>query len=139
MSSIDRRSFLRGGLAQRGILDHGRTFVVTGKWYESGHADAAVGDRLPVVCLCDDARNIAFAWDERAFTGWDAVIVVPSNSKQDAVADYGPYFRSIVPAGDVEVPLGGQSALTLHLFKAHDYYRPYPMAYGLSKQSPAPR
>jgi hypothetical protein len=130
---------LRAGLRQRGLLDAPRTFMVTGKWYESGHADSAVGDKLPVVCLCDDARNIAFAWDERKFQGWDAVIVVPSNSKQDAIKDYSPYFRSIVPAGDVDVPLGGQSALTLHLFKAQDYYRPYPMVYGLSKQSPIPR
>jgi hypothetical protein len=125
---------LRGALDQRGLLGQGRLFVVTGKWYETGHADVAVGDRLPVVCLCDDARNIAFGWDDRRFQGWDALIVTPSSSRQDPVADYGGYFRSITPLTDVAVPLGGQTALTLHVWRAHDYYRPYPMAYGVSRQ-----
>ncbi len=128
---------LRSALDRRGLLKQGRLFVVTGKWYEAGHADVAVGDKLPVVCLCGDARNIAFGWDDRAFVGWDALIVAPSSSKQNPLADYGAYFRSITPLADVDVPLGGRSALTLHVWRASDYYRPYPMAYGVSRHGPA--
>ena len=123
---------MRGALDQRGLLAQGRLFVVTGKWFEAGHADVAIGDRLPVVCLSDDPRNIAFGWDDRRFAGWDALIVVPSNSRQDPFKDYGDYFRSITPLPDIDVPLGGKSALTLHLWLAHDYYRPYPLPYGVS-------
>jgi hypothetical protein len=128
---------LRAALEQRGLLGQARLFVVTGKWFEAGHADAAVGDRLPVVCLSKDPRNIAFAWNDRAFQGWDALIVAPSNSKQNPLADYGAYFQSITPLVDVDVPLGGVSALTLRLWRAHDYERPYPLPYGLSRQTPA--
>jgi hypothetical protein len=124
---------LRGALDQRGLLSQGRLFVVTGKWFEAGHADVAIGDRLPVVCLSNDPRNIAFGWDDRAFQGWDALIVIPSNSRQNPIKDYGGYFRAITPLPDVDVPLGGQTALTLHVWRAHDYYRPYPLPYGLSR------
>jgi hypothetical protein len=127
---------LRGALDQEGLLTQSHLFVVTGKWYETGHVDAAIGDKLPVVCLCDDARNIAFGWDDKTYLGWDALIVTPSNSHQDAVKDYGGYFRAITPLPDVEVPLGGRTALTLHVWRAHDYYRPYPMAYGVSRDDP---
>jgi hypothetical protein len=128
---------LRAALDQRGLLNQSNLFVVAGKWFEAGHADVVVGDRLPVVCLSRDPRNIAYAWDDRRFTHWDALIVVPSNSHQDPVADYQGYFRSITPLPDVEVPLGGQTALTLHLWRAHDYYRPYPLPYGLSRKTVA--
>lgn len=124
---------LRGWLDQRGLLNQGRVFVVTDRWFEAGHADVAVGDRLPVVSLSSDPRNIAYVWDDQRFLHWDAVIVVPGNSKLNAPARYAPYFASIAPLGDVDVPLGGQSALTLHLWRAHDYLRPYPLPYGLAR------
>jgi hypothetical protein len=124
---------LRAALDQRGLLSQPRLFVVANKWFEAGHADAAIGDRLPVVSLSQDPRNIAYVWDDQAFQGWDALIVVPSNSKQNAVRDYAPYFRSITPLADVDVPLGGESALTLHVLRGHDYWRAYPLPDGLSR------
>jgi hypothetical protein len=126
---------LRTALAQRGLLDQPRLFVVGTRWFFAGKADVAVGDKLPVVCLDGDPRNIAFGWDDRAFQGWDALIVIPSDSKQDPVKSYGPYFRQITPLTDVDVPLGGQTAITLRVYRAHDYYRPYPMPYGVSRQT----
>jgi hypothetical protein len=130
---------LRAALDQRGLLNQDRLFVVTTKWFQAGKADVVVGDKLPVVCLCGDARNIAFVWNDRAFKDWDALIVVPSNNSGDPAAGYKPYFRSIEPLTDVDIPLGGQTALTLHVYRAHDYYRPYPMLYGLSGGSGAAR
>jgi hypothetical protein len=129
---------LRPALEARGLLSDKRLFVVTGKWFEAGHADVAIGDRLPVICLSADPRDIAYDWDQRRFSGWDALIIVPSSSNQDPVAAYGPYFRSIIPLADVDIPLAGHSALTLHIWRAHDYYRPYPGLYGASSGNQAP-
>lgn len=128
---------LRGAVDQRGLLSETRLFVMTTNWFLAGKADVAVGDRLPVVCLCDDARNIAFGWNDRAFLGWDALIVIPSHWAINPDAIYGAYFRSIEPLADVDIPLGGQTALTLHVYRARDYYRPYPMPYGASRRGDA--
>jgi Dolichyl-phosphate-mannose-protein mannosyltransferase len=123
---------LRSTLAERGLLDQDRLFVVTTEFRDAGKADVAVGDRLPVVCLCADPRNIAFSWDDRAFLGWDAVIVVPGDENEIPSA-YREYFNSIERLGDVDIPLGGETALTIHLFLAHGYQRAYPMPYGISR------
>jgi hypothetical protein len=125
---------LRAALAERGLLNQPNLFVVTDRWFQAGHADTAVGDRLPVVSLSDDPRNIAYGWDDKAFLHWDALIVVPNDTKFDPVPAYSPYFASIERLADVDVPLGGQTALVLRLWRAHDYQRPYPLPYGLARE-----
>jgi hypothetical protein len=118
---------LRPAVAQAGLLDRERLFVVTPQWHQAGKVDVQLGDRLPVVCLCTDPRNIAFGHDPGDFAGWDALIVGSDHYLPDAVAMYGAYFRSIEPLPPVTVSLGGVPDLTLRLYLAHDYYRPYPM------------
>ncbi len=124
---------LRPALAERGLLGQERLFVITGKWFDAGKADVVVGDKLPVVCLTSDPRNIAFGWDDRAFLGWDALIVAPVSLKLDAAATYGAYFDSIEPLADVTVPLGGETAEVLKLYRAHTYKQLFPLPYGVSR------
>ena len=126
---------LREALDKRGLLTREKLFVATGRWFFAGKADAAIGDKLPVVCLCDDPRNIAFVSDDKTFLGWDALILAPTFKRSDPVVDYRDYFGSIERLPDIEIPLGGETAETIHVFLAHGYVKPYPMPYGLTRQT----
>jgi hypothetical protein len=79
------------------------------------------------VCLCSDPRNIAFSWDTRQFAGWDALIIGTDDYLRDVHATYGSYFRSIEPLDELNVLLGDQVDLTVHIYLAHDYYKAFPM------------
>ena len=123
---------LRGALIAQKLIPHDRLFVATTRWFLAGKADVQIGDDLPVVCLCNDPRNIAFVWDHRKFLGWDALIILPSDflpreGNVDVLADFRPYFREISPATKVDIDLGGSVALTIYVYYARDYYRPYPL------------
>ncbi len=118
---------LRDALAEEGVLHEQRLFVVTNKWFLAGKADVEIGDALPVTCLSAAPCNIAFGWGDRAFTHWDALIVITGD--QDPRKEYGPYFRSITPLRDVEVKHGGKTALTLRVYRATDYHALYPLPY----------
>ncbi len=121
-------SGLRERLTSLGILPNDRLFVVVPNWTEAGKVDVEIGDIAPVVCLCQDPRNIAFVHDPAAFAGEDAVIVTP-HADADIVGEYGPYFTDVAPLTTVDVPLGGEVALTLRVFLAHGYRGNYPMPY----------
>jgi hypothetical protein len=121
---------LRPALAARGLLDRPKLFAVAPQWHQAGKVDSQIGDRLPVVCLCSDPRNIAFGWNPDDFHGWDALIIGPPDYLRDVQKAYGPYFRSIEPLPPVDIRLGGMTDLTVEIYLAHDYYRPYPLPYG---------
>jgi hypothetical protein len=121
---------LRQDLAERGLLDQPRLFVVSPQWHQAGKVDVQVGDKLPVVCLCHDPRNIAFGWNPRDFIGWDALIIGTDAYIPDVHAAYDDYFRSIEPVDSVDIHLGGYTDLTVRVYLAKDYYRPYPLPVG---------
>jgi 4-amino-4-deoxy-L-arabinose transferase-like glycosyltransferase len=121
---------LRPALAERGLLDRPRLFAIAPQWHQAGKLDTQIGDRLPVVCLCGDPRNIAFGWNTNDFLGWDGLVIGTDNFLGNVAKDYGPYFRSIEELAPVDIKLGGVTDVTLRIYLAHDYYRPYPMPYG---------
>jgi hypothetical protein len=121
-------SGLRARLTSLGVIPDDRLFAVVPNWTEAGKVDVEIGDAVPVVCLCQDARNIAFVHDPAAFTGYDAIIVTP-HVDADIVTEYAPYFTDVAPLTKVDVPLGGEVALTLRVFLAHGYRGNYPMPY----------
>lgn len=121
---------LRPALAERGLLDRPRLFAVAPQWHQAGKLDTQIGDRVPVVCLCGDPRNIAFGWNPNDFLGWDALIIGTDNFLGNVPKEYGPYFRSIEELAPLAIKLGGVADITLRIYLAHDYYRPYPLPYG---------
>lgn len=117
---------LREALATRGLLDQPRLFVVATRWHQAGKMDVVLGDKLPVVCLCDDPRNIAFNWDPRAFQGWDALII-GADAFLPNVNVYAPYFAAIEKVADVDLHRAGHVVMTLRVYRARDYNGRYPM------------
>ena len=121
---------LREDLAAKGYLDQPRLFAVAPQWHQAGKVDVQIGDKLPVVCLCGDPRNIAFGWDPKAFADWDALIIGTDAYIPDVQSAYGPFFRSIALVDTVVINLGGRPDLTVRVYYAKDYYRPYPVPIG---------
>jgi len=121
---------LRPALAERGLLGRPRLFAVAPQWHQTGKVDSQIGDAMPVVCLCADPRNIAFGWNPNDFLGWDALIIGTDQFLGNVPKTYGPYFRGIEELKPIDVRLGGVTDITLRVYLAHDYYRPYPLPYG---------
>jgi 4-amino-4-deoxy-L-arabinose transferase-like glycosyltransferase len=117
---------LRTALASRGLLEAPKLFVVATRWHQAGKMDVVVGDKLPVVCLCDDPRNIAFNFDPRKFAGWDALII-GTDAFLPKVDVYAPYFDSIEKVDDVDLHRMGRTVMTLHVYRARNYNGRYPM------------
>jgi hypothetical protein len=118
---------LRDRVSEEGWLDADRLFVVAPQWHVAGKVDVQLGRDLPVVCLCEDPRNIAFGWDHKDFAGWDALIVIPPGYVPDPEGTYGPYFASLQPLEPVTVLRGGQPAIELRLYYATGYDGDYPL------------
>jgi 4-amino-4-deoxy-L-arabinose transferase-like glycosyltransferase len=123
---IDWRE-LRPAVAARGLLDKPRLFVVGSDRREVSKIDVELGKHLPVICLCDDARNFAFKWNELAFLGWDALIVQSDASIDVIKQEYGPFFRKIELLDTVDVHRGNQVVRKLGVFYATDYFKAYPV------------
>lgn len=131
-------SGLRDALIRDGVIPGDRIFAVSEHWTETGKVDVEIGDLVPVVCLCQDARNIAFSWDDRAFAGWDAVIVGNKDDPRDPVERYGPYFAEVRPLTAVDVLLGGVVAQTIRVHLARDYNGQFPVQGRPPAQTSAP-
>ena len=121
---------LREVLAARGLLDEGELFAVAPQWHQTGKVDVQIGDRLPVVCLCADPRNIAFGHDHRDFAGQDALIIGTDAYIPDVDAAYGEHFDTIVPIDAVDIMLGGVRDLTVKIYRGGNYDGRYPMPIG---------
>lgn len=118
---------LRSAVAEAGHLGTEQTFAVAPQWFVAGKIDVQLGGAMPIICLCDDPRNIAFGWDHTDFTGWDAIIVTPEGMIDDVQGVYGQYFRSIEPLPSVTVLRGGAPAVVLQLHFARSYSGGYPL------------
>ena len=105
-------------------------FMVTNRWHQTGKADAAIEGALPVLCFCDDPRNLAFGRDSAAYLGRNAIILQNPEFMADPKKLYGKYFASIEPLSEIRLGRGGREEVTLRLWLARDLSAPYPMPYG---------
>lgn len=112
---------LRTALAAQGLQDRPGLFAVTDRWHVAGKVDRALGGRVPVLCLCDDPRNIAFVHDHRRFVGQDALLVMRRGYGWSATPMFGPNFESIAPLGTVTIDRWLAPAAELELFLARSY------------------
>jgi len=106
------------------------SFLVTNRWHQTGKADAAIEGALPVLCFCEDPRNLAFGRDPAAFLGQDALILQNAEFMPDPEKLYGTYFAAIEPWGEVTLGRGGRDEVTLRLWLARSLSAPFPMPYG---------
>ena len=121
---------LRPAIARRGLLEKTQLFVVTSDRGDIGKIDTELGKFLPVVCLCPDPRNAAFAWDARKFAAWDALIIGTQEHIPDVQHEYGEYFRRIDTLDEVDIHRAGRAVLKLRVYYATDYLGSYPLRLG---------
>ncbi|CAN5358077.1 hypothetical protein BH10PSE11_BH10PSE11_23750 [soil metagenome] len=117
---------LRPAFEARGFTGQQRLFVATTARGVTGKVDFEIGDKLPVFCLCGDARNYAFSRGSESVVGWDAVIAIADDQEHQLLDRLGPFFEKIDPVGVVEVRRGAQLVIRLHLHYGRNYLRPYP-------------
>lgn len=113
-----------------GIFQHDRTFVFTNRWFESGKVDFALAGRMPAACLSPDPRSWAFIAPPDGFLGWNGILVARKKFLDDASGWYGDYFEKIEPLGEVAIPRGGATAMTVELYRCTNFRKPYPQPYG---------
>ncbi|MBW8725459.1 MAG: glycosyltransferase family 39 protein [Inquilinus limosus] len=118
---------LRAAAEERGWYKQPGLFVVGTQWHQTGKIDVQLGDRLPVLCLCRDPRNLAFGWNQMEFAGHDAVIIGQDEFLKDFDERWRPYFASVEPQPDIIVHRGGRAELTLHVFTARGFKAPWPL------------
>jgi len=118
---------VRQAVERLGLLHKPRLFVTGGQWFQAGRVDVQLGRDLPVVCLCEDPRNIAFNWDHRNFAGWDALIIGTDHYVGNAPKLYGPYFDKIELLERVDIHRGGSVVATVPIYYATNYKQLYPM------------
>jgi 4-amino-4-deoxy-L-arabinose transferase-like glycosyltransferase len=123
---------LRQTIATRGLLQPGR-FVAATSWIQAGKTAYALGPGIPVLCLSNAPHQFWYQYDESAFVGHDALLVIrePPRGGGTAplVARYATYFRSIEPLGPVAITrLNGAPALTVDLYLARTFEQPFPTA-----------
>jgi len=117
-------------LEAEGLLDRPGLFLVTNRWHQSGKLDAAVAGRLPVLCLCQDPRNLAFGRDQAAFRGGEAVIVANPEFLRDPRWFYGAHFATLEPWREVVLGRGGREEIRMQLWRAGGFRADYPLPYG---------
>lgn len=118
---------LRAAAQERGWYDQTGLFVVGTQWHQAGKIDVQLGDRLPVLCLCRDPRNLAFGWNQMDFADRDAVIIGQDEFLEEFDERWRPYFDTVEPQPDIVIHRGGRSELTLRVFTARGFKAPYPM------------
>ncbi|MHA1113187.1 MAG: glycosyltransferase family 39 protein, partial [Alphaproteobacteria bacterium] len=125
LEALDWRD-LRTALAARGLLDAPGLFAVSVHWIEAGKIGAAIGDRLPLLCLSGDPRNFAFQHDPAEFAGRDAIIVGGWKSRAEAVRALAPYFAEILPLAPVALTRGGRREMEVAVYRGRGFTGAYP-------------
>jgi 4-amino-4-deoxy-L-arabinose transferase-like glycosyltransferase len=109
-------SDLRLELSRRGLLDRPDLFIAATRWHEAGRIDLAMENRLPVRCLCADARGYRIIYRNSDHVGQDALIVGQRLSKERVNAAYGPCFKDIEELAPVTIYQGGAPLIELQIF-----------------------
>ena len=110
---IDWRE-LRDGLNERGLLDSDLV-VASPHWTYAGKVSYALGDGVPVLCLCRDQQQFAFRDDWRDWLGRDVLIVAPRHAGERTSAGLGGFFDALEPLPPLAISRGGETVITLDL------------------------
>jgi hypothetical protein len=121
---------LKESLSWRAFGNDSHAFVVVDNWRVGGKTGAAFGPDVPVCAFSQDPREFAFVCHEKAFLGQDALIVIPKERSEAALAALAPYFQRLDPSEEIAVGRGGRSERIVTLTHAHVLLQPYPLPFG---------
>lgn len=118
---IDWRD-LKQALGGRGMLG-ADTPVASVRWMYAGKVGYALGPDVPVLCVCDDARQFAFRYDQSRWSGRDVIVAVPE--KQGRLWEGAMrFFDSLEPLPPVAITRNGQIVFQLDLKLGKDLHFP---------------
>ena len=101
------------------VFDDPNTIIAGYHWTECGQIDNVVRGRLPLACLTDDPRNIAFNIELLDHVGETAYVAAVMHSEQSVIDGLSPFFDSVELVDAVEVKRGDQLAMPpIKIFKA---------------------
>jgi len=106
-------------LDSRGLLDKPGLVVAALKWHEAGKIDYALGGRIPVLCLCGDARQYGLITNPDNYAGADVLIAAPRRSFAQINGQFGSLFEAIEPIAPATITHAGRPLMTLPLFIGH--------------------
>lgn len=124
LDALDWRG-LRTALYSRELLPTRARFVAATTWIDAGKVAYALGPRVPVLCLCANPHQFGYLHRQRAFIGDDALIVVRARGHATLRVTLAPYFDSIDSLAPVTILRAGHPAITLGVYLAHNFQRPY--------------
>ncbi|WP_448954391.1 glycosyltransferase family 39 protein [Labrys neptuniae] len=111
---------------QRGWLRRDKLFVAGTQWHQTGKIDVQLGAKLPVLCLCEDPRNLFFARNLADYAGWDAILIGQDQYFRDFDQRWRPYFSAVEPEPDIVIQRGGRAEIILHAYRARGFKPPFP-------------
>ena len=76
-------------LDARGLREEPRLFIAATRWLDAGKIDYALHGNPPVLCLSDDPRGFGLIRDPQDFVGWNALIVAPGLTLEEARQRFG--------------------------------------------------
>jgi len=89
------------------------------KWHEAGKIDYALGGRIPIICLCSDARQYGIVANPDNYAGADVLIMAPRRSFAQIEGQFGSLFDAIEPIAPATITHAGRPLTTLPLFIGH--------------------
>lgn len=105
-----------------GVFDADDVFIAGYFWTECGQIDNVVRGRLPLACLSDDPRNIAFNVDLLDHKGKDAYVAAVLHGDTTIIATLGAFFERVERIDEVEITRNGQLAMPpVRIFKATNF------------------
>jgi 4-amino-4-deoxy-L-arabinose transferase-like glycosyltransferase len=118
LDAVDWTS-LQTELESRGLLDRPGLVVAALKWHEAGKIDYALGGRIPVLCLGQDARQYGLIANPDDYAGADVLIVAPWRSLAQIDDQFRSVFDAIEPIAPATITHAGRPLMTLPLFIGH--------------------
>jgi len=94
-----------------GVFEQENTFVAGYFWTECGMIDNVVRAKLPLACLSDDPRNLAFNIDLPTHEGDNAYVAAVLHDDATVINDLSDIFESIERVGEVTLMRYGAAAM----------------------------
>lgn len=107
-------------LREKGWLDE-NSFVASTRWHVTGRLDYALAGKVPVTCLCGDARGYGVLAPAASFKGKSALVLIIGNKADIEANTIAGSFQSFVPAGEVEVRSSRNSTAMFHVYEGKGF------------------
>jgi 4-amino-4-deoxy-L-arabinose transferase-like glycosyltransferase len=130
---IDIEQLRRGFAAQPQLMAalQGSDFVYTNRFHLSGHVGMALTplDRKPITCFDKrDMRGFAFWSTAKQWLGKTGLYLTTDRlqAEENPTTEYGPYFQSWKPIGEVPLYRGGVLVDRIHVYRGEQLVKAFP-------------